>query len=112
MNEARRSAQSTLARLTAQPSQAVGCANAGFDPAGASASRCSLPLPLLQQLPLPLSNSLASLRLQLAVELEDAQAGAHAAQLAHKLGKLLHAVRLVRQQVALCRGTEREREED
>ena len=43
-------------------------------------------------------------RLQLAVELEDAQAGAHAAQLAHKLGKVLHALRLVRQQVALWIG--------
>lgn len=53
------------------------------------------------------SHSLASLRLQLAVELEHAQAGAHAAQLAHKLGKLLDAVRLVRQQVALCRGAGR-----
>ena len=46
----------------------------------------------------------ASLRLQLAVELEDAEAGAHAAQLAHKLDKLLDAARLVRQQVALCNG--------
>jgi len=58
-------------------------------------------------LPFQASTAAAS-RLQLAVELEHAQAGAHAAQLAHKLGKLLDAVRLVRQQVALCMGSTKE----
>lgn len=45
--------------------------------------------------------SSAPLRLHPAVELKDAQAGAHAAQLRHALRALLHRGRLVGEQVAL-----------